>query len=325
MISSRYPFDLEYEGEELSGKLADITLLAFRDADLEKKTAELPHIAASGYRALYLKIGGGNPRLLEWLEVIATDEDKYDLESLRQALEGKSEEYIREYLADILAGTEGKAFNEFMQQAAVYRRPVEASAYAALGDAAQLEKGVDLTLFEREQAAGQQPVYWVMPVIREQQFGKLSAQAQKAQHAKAFFWYQPQIEATEEPDYELLQEAVHHGLICDRVRSACSYAIELGGYLENLLLYGDKLMLQQAVADRITDSVVAEAEEEKDENVTTLLNNLGSTYHDLGDAKKAISYYEQALKIFKSIYGEDHTQTVSENMNYLINKLNRGE
>ena len=47
---------------------------------------------------------GGNPRLLEWLEVIANDEDKYDLESLRQALEGKSEEYIREYLADILAG-----------------------------------------------------------------------------------------------------------------------------------------------------------------------------------------------------------------------------
>ena len=48
VISSRYPFDLEYEGEDLSGKLADITLLAFRDADLEKKTAELPHIAASG-------------------------------------------------------------------------------------------------------------------------------------------------------------------------------------------------------------------------------------------------------------------------------------
>ena len=51
--------------------------------------------------------------------MIAKDEDKYDLESLRQALEGKSEEYIREYLADILASTEGEAFNEFMQQAAV--------------------------------------------------------------------------------------------------------------------------------------------------------------------------------------------------------------
>jgi tetratricopeptide (TPR) repeat protein len=306
VISSRYPFDLEYAGENLSGKLADITLLAFRDADLEKKTAELANIAASTHRGLYLEISGGNPRLLEWLEMIAKDEVNYDLESLRQALEGKSEEYIREYLSEILASTEGQAFNQFMQQAAVYRQPVEAPAYAALGDATQLERGVDLTLFEKEQAGGQQPVYWVMPVIREQQLGKLSAEAQKGLHKKAFSWYERQLEASEKPDYELLQEAVYHGLFCGQVRSACNYAIDLGEYLENLLLYQDKAVLQQAVADHITGSVLAEAEEEKDQNVSTLLNNLGSTYSDLGDEKKAIDYYQQALKIDLNVFGDNH-------------------
>jgi tetratricopeptide (TPR) repeat protein len=66
---------------------------------------------------------------------------------------------------------------------------------------------------------------------------------------------------------------------------------------------------------------------EQHPNVARSYNNLGAAYSALGDAKKAIAYYEEALKIFKSIYGEDHpsTQTVSENMNYLINKLNRGE
>jgi outer membrane protein assembly factor BamD (BamD/ComL family) len=39
------------------------------------------------------------------------------------------------------------------------------------------------------------------------------------------------------------------------------------------------------------------------------------------------AYYEQALAIFTSIYGEDHpsTQTISENMNDLINELKKGE
>ena len=179
IITSRHPFEFEYEGENLSGKLADLTLSAFRDADLNKKTAELSHIAKSPNRPLYLEISGGNPRLLEWLEAVAKDEGKYDLNTLKKELEGKSEEFIREYLVDILAGTGGEPFEEFMCQAAVFRRPVESEAFENFGDPSFLEKGVDLTLFEKEQVPGQKPIYWVMPVIRQRQWDKLSEEFQK--------------------------------------------------------------------------------------------------------------------------------------------------
>ena len=36
------------------------------------------------------------------------------------------------------------------------------------------------------------------------------------------------------------------------------------------------------------------------------LNNLGSAWDDLGDAKKAITYYERALAIDEKTYGKDH-------------------
>jgi hypothetical protein len=86
LITSRYPFKLELEGENLFNKLVDITLLSFKDADLYKKCAELPNILASEHRKMYLRYGRGNPRLLEWLEIIAKDENKYDIDSLQQAL-----------------------------------------------------------------------------------------------------------------------------------------------------------------------------------------------------------------------------------------------
>ncbi len=36
------------------------------------------------------------------------------------------------------------------------------------------------------------------------------------------------------------------------------------------------------------------------------LNNIGGAWHALRDAKKAISYFEQALSIDKEVYGERH-------------------
>jgi tetratricopeptide (TPR) repeat protein len=306
LITSRYPFKLELEGENLFNKLVDITLLSFKDADLYKKCAELPNILASEHRKMYLRYGGGNPRLLEWLEIIAKDENKYDIDSLRQALEGKNEDYIREYLADILADTEGEAFSEFLQKASVFKQPVDQTAFKGIGTVDSLSKGVDLTLLEKEEVSGHKPVFWVNPVIRKSQWAKLSRSEQKQIHKIAMNWYDHEISTSDSPDHEYLQEVLYHALASDNIRIACRHSITLGQYLESLLLYKDKQQVQQTVADRITDHVIEEAISQKDENISVLLNNLGITYRDLGEANKAIEYYEKSLEIDLKVFGDQH-------------------
>jgi len=306
MITSRYPFTLETEGENLFNKLADITLSSFRDADLYKKCSELPNILDSGYKEMYLRSSGGNPLLLEWLEIIAKDEGKYDVNSLQQALEGKNEDYIREYLADILANTEGEAFSKFLQQASVFRRPVDQSAFEGIGALDALAKGVDLTLLEKEEVEGLKSVFRVHPVIREKRWAKLSTSEQKQMHQIAMNWYDREISTDDSPDYEYLREAVYHALASGNIRIACRHSVTLGEYLDHLLLYKDKQQLQQAVADDITEDVIEEAISQEDGDIGVLLNDLGLAYRALGDTYKAIENYEKALEIDLKVFGDQH-------------------
>jgi tetratricopeptide (TPR) repeat protein len=309
IITSRYPFTLEYKAEELTSKLEDITLMSFRDADMKKKEEELPHIKESVHKDLYRECGRGNPRLLEWLEKIAKDEEKYDLNALRRELEGKGEEFIRVYLAEVLARTEGEDFHHFLHKASVYRQPVASDAFKDFsGDKSKklLEKGVDLTLFEKEMVRGQEALYWVMPVIREKEWGKLSEEDKSKMHHFAYEWYDRVVSESEEPDYASLEEAVYHGLESDNVRGACKHAPLLGDYLESLLLYKERAEVQERVAGRITDEVIEEAAKEKDESVAGLFNSLGNAWSALGDARKAVDYYEKALSIDLNVFGDNH-------------------
>ena len=134
MITSRYPFVLESEGQNLPAeKLEDLSLMSFKGPDLEKKKHAFRHIPASAHSELYMAFGKGNPRLLEWLEKIAAEEAKYDLEALKEALQGTAEEYIQQYVAEIMAKTQGEDFLHFLHQAAVFCQPVEQSAFAMFG------------------------------------------------------------------------------------------------------------------------------------------------------------------------------------------------
>ncbi|MBF0556214.1 MAG: tetratricopeptide repeat protein [Nitrospirae bacterium] len=314
LITSRYTFKLVDSGKDLpSLKLEDISMMAFQYADLDKKIEELTFILNSKNKVLYLKYGGGNPRLLELFNKIAEEEGKYDLIELERKIKNEQEDYIQLYLADVIANAAGDDFKEFLCRASVYRIPVTAEAFKDFGDTAFLKQGVALTLLEKE-ITGAIAHYWVTPIIRQDQWHKLNdVNKQKQTHKIAYDWFDKIIndtlEDSEQARYKYRKEAVHHALNSGEtsdIRNACYHAITLGDYMEQLIQYRDKLSLLKEVADKITVDIITEAINEKDANVSILLNNLGYSFNTLGEYEKAIEYCEKALEIDLASLGDKH-------------------
>jgi tetratricopeptide (TPR) repeat protein len=304
-ITSRYAFDLQAEGENLSNKfLLDIPLMSLRGPDENKKLNELEHIAKSNNFELFKKFGHGNPRLMDWLDKIAADEKKYNLEELQKALEGKEEDYIREYLAEIMAKAEGSEFWQFLQMAAVYRLPVLADAFEKFGGKKLLEKGVDLTLFEKEAVSAEEERYWVMPVIRQQMWQQLDSEQQKKAHKTALTWYDQFLEANDIIPYH--NEALYHALAVNEIDLAAKHVIPIGNELNRLLYYQEQKEILEGVRSRLTKKLISEAKKNKKQSISGLLNQYANLLINLGDAKKAVEYLEQALEIDLAVFGDKH-------------------
>ncbi|MES0336780.1 MAG: tetratricopeptide repeat protein [Candidatus Magnetobacterium sp. LHC-1] len=306
VISSRYPFILEHEGENLPAtKLYDISLMSFYGADLGKKTRELEFIAKSKHADMYIKHGGGNPRLLEWLNVIAKGAGRYVLSELEAHLQDWKDEFIHEYLADVIAKTEGEGFHKFIQKAAVYREPVDAAAFDGFGGAEFLDTAVDLTLVERDDLSRDELVYWVTPVIQANMWGKLPDEMFEM-HGRAYQWYDGWIAKATAPNYKYLEEAVFHALEVDNIRGACPHARALGQYFDRMVLYRQGRAIMENVAVRVSDAVIDEAKAAKDIAVSLFLNEYATSLWKLGDQRQAIAFYEKSLAILLEVYGERH-------------------
>ncbi len=313
IITSRHPFILEDLGEDkVDANFITIPLMSFRRADMQKLEQSKENILKSYNKDLYLTLAGGNGRLLDWLDEIAAHEETYDLstitEELRKIEKRETKDSAISYLADIISKTKGEAFLRFLQQISVYRIPLPATAFFSFGDEALLRTGVAATLLEEETVLTGEPVYWVSPAIKKDQFEKCNEREQTDSHEKAFAWYNDYLKKEENPDTSFFKEAVFHGLACGKVREVCGHAVDLGQYYDRMVLYREKLSVLQKVASRITDDIIAEAVEDNDENPAGVFNGLGRVYDTLGDYQKAIEYSTKALEILKEMYDEIHPQ-----------------
>ncbi len=316
LITSRYPFLLEHQGSNLPEKsLSTISLGSFHGPDLDKKTKELPHILHSPHQALYLAAGQGNPRMLEWLEQIAENEQAYDLEQLQAAVQNKREEYIQQYLADLIAANEGDGFHRFLQNASVYRQPVPSEAFADFGDQALLEQGARLTLIEKEQASGQAPVYWVMPVIRDDQLAKVSIEERRNLHGIAFDWLSQRISDGYEdvmymPNYTNLVETIYHGIASDQIHAARKHLLKFGYYFCQDIQQ-DQLRIHKEIAASITEEILRKSFENIDDELADLFIHLGNMNFNHDQFQIAIQFYSKSLSYYLKLYGENRTDTIA--------------
>ena len=144
-------------GAELAKKLQLLAALR-TDADTPKALRERAIATAAG-----------NPRLLEWLDVIVADLET-DHEVILTAMEAKAEEFREDVLAETLLAGQRPALRQMLALAQIFAIPVPLKAVQAVAGservAAHMDRAVALGLMESGlDPVSRQPRYLVSNIL----------------------------------------------------------------------------------------------------------------------------------------------------------------
>jgi len=305
IITSRYTFPFTVQERDLvTERLEPIGLTSFRGADERKKVSELKEIAAyedTVTRQKLIEAGRGNPRLMEALNSLLKVEKDVDVEVLLEKVKGKQEEFIQELILKEIIKSQTQEFQKVMQYLSVYGLPVSKKGIEIVCEgiknwASSVDLGVQLSLIEK----GKDKVayYWVTPLLREGIFEELSEDEQIRCHKAAVKHYQAIVSADGyQPVFAF--ELIDHALLCGMDEAAIGEGGKLLSYLRNALLYKEALFEGMHILSHISKL-------KRNEESSLFLNRFGVILYEVGDFKKAITCFEQALEIGKEIYGERH-------------------
>jgi tetratricopeptide (TPR) repeat protein len=306
IITTRHPFSLTFEGKDLvKEKLESIGLTSFMDADERKKVSELSNIANypnPETKQQLIKAGHGNPRLMETLNILVGEVKDIDVALLLSKVKDRQEEFVQGLVLRQLMEAQPKDFQTFLCYCAVYRLPVLKEGIGLFcGELkdweVHIEKAVRLSLMEKD-SSRRDVRYWVTPLLREDIFEELGEEERKHCHKNAVSFYQTILPKAPAPilSAELIEHALKAGLP--------EIAVEESGgrflpYLRKSLDYREALAYGEYIHLHIPEL-------KRNEKFSKFMSELGWIYHDIGDFRKAIKYYEQALSIDKEVYGERH-------------------
>ncbi len=311
IVTTRYPFSLTFQGKDLvEEKLEPIGLTSFKDADERKKVSELSSIANypdPEIRQKLIKAGHGNPRLMEALNILVGEVKNLDVALLLSNVKNKKEEFVQGLVLRQLMETQPEDFQTFLRYCAVYRLSVLkegiGSLFGGLRDwESQVEKAVRLSLMEKD-STRRDIRYWVTPLLRENIFEELGEDEKKNCHKNAVLYYKALLSKAYVPilSAELIEHAIKAGLP--------EIAVEEGGrflpYLRESLAYREALEYGEYIRSNILELNI-------DAKFSKFVFEIGWIYDDIGDSKKAIKYYEQALAIDKEVFGENHPNVAGD-------------
>jgi tetratricopeptide (TPR) repeat protein/MinD-like ATPase involved in chromosome partitioning or flagellar assembly len=310
IITCRYLFSLVGKGhDQVKQKLEPICLTSFQLAEQRKKVRELEHILNYPDKAvveLLVAAGQGNPRLMEWLDILVGEMRESEVPLLLEAVKDKREEFIRSHVIRELLHCGGDELARFLGRFAIYRQPVLIDGVREIGEKAGLkgwkellQRGIELSLTMHDQAGES---YGVTPILREELL--TGVDSLKDCHWAAFCYYKKRCESMESVDAVLVVEWIYHALGCGEEETASMQGGRLVKHLRERLAFRE--------SRRVGESVLAEKKQELSTGDDAfLLNEYAYTIYSLGDHRKAIEYYEQALAIRKKVYGEKHPQVAS--------------
>jgi tetratricopeptide (TPR) repeat protein len=308
MVTSRYGFSLADDGGGAGmERLETVRLTGFRETEQIKKARELTNILyyrVPSMRMQLLAAGRGNPRLMEWLDVLVGRMARDEVSRLLEAVKDKQEAFIRSHVIRELLQRGGEPMAVFMRWFSIFRIPAGLQGARLVGEKAGLAEweellalGLDLSLFEHHQARER---YGVTPLLRDELLGGLEEEEVRFCHEAAFDYYKAVCEPMgDDIDPILVEEWIYHALARGEEDVASDKGGDLVKYLRDRLAYLE--------SRRVGEWVLAEKKRElSTEHDAFLLNALAYTLYDLGDHRKAVDYFEQVLSIYKKIHGTEH-------------------
>jgi tetratricopeptide (TPR) repeat protein len=303
IITCRYEFSLTEQNRDLvEERLEKVWLIGFQEPERRKKAQELKNILHYADQSLVpqlLSAGYGNPRLMEWVDVLVGQMKKAEVPQLVETIKNKQEDFIREHIIRELLKHGGKQLTLFSQCLSIYRRSVQIEGVQQVAEKAGikdwedlLKKGMGLSLIEHHQA---RQAYQLTPLLREELLSKL--EDTQSCHQAAFAYYKTICEDQESIDPVLVEEWIFHALGGGEEKTASQQGSRLVKHLRERLAYRES----RRVGLWITKEKKQKLSKDHD---SFLLNELAFTLKSLGDYQGAIKYYKQALSIDRGIFGE---------------------
>jgi tetratricopeptide (TPR) repeat protein len=155
---------------------------------------------------------------------------------------------------------------------------------------------VSLGLVEHDQSAN---TFWGTPLLREKLFGELLSDEQLDCHTVTCQYYKETLSPKSSSYFVEAEELVYHALFADETETVCKEGANLMARLHESLAYAE--------SKRVGEWILASLPEVPEtEDGGSLLNEIGITVRDMGDNRRAIGYFEQALVVFKKIFWEKH-------------------
>jgi len=315
IITCRYQFALTVQGVDLvADRLEPVWLTSFQPAEQRKKVRELRHVlnyADPSATSILMTAGHGNPRLMEWLDMLLGECPKTKVSELLEKFKDKQEEFIREYKIRESLHKEGNKLAGFLRWFSIYRRPVFEEGFELVAEKADLQGWKELLYLGRRLSLveyNQVPqTYQVTPLLKEELVKVL--EEVKPAHEAACAYHQKCCEACDDIDPILTEELIFHALGCGKEDIASEQGGRLINYLRKRLLFKESRRIGEWI-------LIQKKQECHTKHDAFLLNELAITINELGDQPKAIRYHQQALEIWKKVYGEKH-QNVGAALNNL--------
>jgi tetratricopeptide (TPR) repeat protein len=324
IITSRYEFPLTRHGQNLvEERLEKIWLTSFQDTEQRKKARGLKNIfnyENPDMISYLVSAGQGNPLLMEWLDLLASQMKKVEQRELIRAVKDKKGDFISQYKLREPLQRSSKELVSFLRWTGIYRRPVKKEGIQRMAEKTNLadwqtllSEALSLSLVEYDRA---HQGYQVTPLLRKE----LSAALENPEvaHEVAGEYYRNLCEEHKSINPLLTEEWIFHAIGCGQEEVASQQgAILVNYYREHQALHKSRQVGEWILSKKKSDSY--------SEHDTLLKHSLEATLHLLKDHPQPEKHLQQVLQIHRLAYGTKDPQVAVDLKNLGLVYLKTGQ